>query len=59
MTDKKLQKILTNIQRQIEANEELGKPRNKIAWFGFTGVLLTVEETEYLVKIVRKHLKWW
>lgn len=54
MTDKKLQKILTNIQRQIEANEELGKPRNKIAWFGFTGVLLTVEETEYLVKIVKK-----
>ena len=54
MTDKKLQKILTNIQRQIEANEELGKPRNKIAWFGFTGVLLTVEETEYLVKIVKE-----
>ena len=54
MTDKKLQKILTNIQRQIEANEELGKPRNKIAWFGFTGVLLTVEETEYLVKKVKE-----
>ena len=54
MTDKKLQKILTNIQRQIEANEELGKPRNKISFYGFTGVLLTVEETEYLVKKVKE-----
>ena len=52
MADKKLNKILTNIQRQIEANDELGKPRNKIAWYGFTGVLLTVEEIQYLVKIV-------